>query len=114
MAFNLTWVSVILCCVFASLAGVSNVSNDYLPLWSKIPSQFSDYSVENGKYIINPWNYLERMGMYKILLYKTAKYFEKFAPRNEQNILWGLPLQHGWQYHTGKQYFLLLYSDSLI
>ncbi|XP_051710314.1 protein LEG1 homolog isoform X1 [Oryctolagus cuniculus] len=102
MAFHLSWVCVILCCVFASLAGVSNVSNDYPPLWSKTPSQFSDYSVENGKYIINPWNYLERMGMYKILLHQTAKYFEKFAPGNGQNILWGLPLQHGWQYQTGR------------
>ncbi|EAW48093.1 hypothetical LOC389429, isoform CRA_a, partial [Homo sapiens] len=53
-------------------------------------------------YIINPWVYLERMGMYKIILNQTARYFAKFAPDNEQNILWGLPLQYGWQYRTGR------------
>ncbi|KAK1338019.1 hypothetical protein QTO34_001124 [Cnephaeus nilssonii] len=56
------------------------------------PDQLSDYKIENGKYIINFWHYLERQGTYKILLNETAKYFEKFAPENEQNILWGLPI----------------------
>ncbi|XP_052502049.1 protein LEG1 homolog [Budorcas taxicolor] len=83
-------------------AEVFNLSDQYLPLWNESPGQFSDYSMENGKYIIDPWVYLKRMGMYKILLNKTASYFERFAPDNEQNFLWGLPLQHSWQYITGR------------
>ncbi|XP_012591996.1 protein LEG1 homolog [Microcebus murinus] len=102
MAFNPSWACVIVGCVSASLGGASDISDKYPPLWKESPGQFSDYSVENGKYIINPWNYIERMGMYKILLNQTARYFEKFAPENEQNILWGLPMHHGWQYHTGR------------
>ncbi|XP_004846174.1 protein LEG1 homolog [Heterocephalus glaber] len=66
------------------------------------PGQFSDYRVENGKYIIDPWVFTDRMGMYRVLLNKTATYFAKFGPENEQNILWGLPLQHGWQYSSGR------------
>uniref|UniRef100_A0A4W2EIW4 Protein LEG1 homolog n=1 Tax=Bos indicus x Bos taurus TaxID=30522 RepID=A0A4W2EIW4_BOBOX len=89
-------------CMFVSSAEVFSLSDQYLPLWNETPGQFSDYSVENGKYIIDPWVYPKRMGMYKILLNKTANYFEKFAPDNEQNFLWGLPLQHGWQYKTGR------------
>ncbi|XP_070233255.1 protein LEG1 homolog [Bos mutus] len=89
-------------CIFVSSAEVFSLSDQYLPLWNETPGQFSDYSVENGKYIIDPWVYPKRMGMYKILLNKTANYFEKFAPDNEQNFLWGLPLQHGWQYKTGR------------
>ncbi|KAF5920022.1 hypothetical protein HPG69_014388, partial [Diceros bicornis minor] len=58
--------------------------------------------VENGKYIIDPWVYSERMGMYKILVNKIASYSEKFAPENKNNTFWGLPLQHGWQYSTGR------------
>lgn len=102
MALDLSWDYVVIVCIFASLAETSNISDAYPPLWKESPGEFSDYKVENGKYVINVWHYLERMGTYKILLNKTAKYFEKFAPENEQNILWGLPVHHGWQYYTGK------------
>ncbi|XP_068841623.1 protein LEG1 homolog [Capricornis sumatraensis] len=83
-------------------AEVFSLSRQYPLLWNESPGQFSDYSMEDGKYIIDPWVYPKRMGMYKILLNKTASYFEKFAPDNEQNFLWGLPLQHSWQYITGR------------
>lgn len=102
MAFNIFWACVIIGCIFASIAKASNISDVYPPLWKESPGQFSDYKIENGKYIINFWHYPERLGTYKILLNKTAKYFAKFSSENEQNILWGLPVHHGWQYHTGK------------
>ncbi|XP_008572232.1 PREDICTED: UPF0762 protein C6orf58 homolog [Galeopterus variegatus] len=102
MAFLPSWACVIVGCFFASLAEASNFSDLYPPLWEESPGQFADYSVENGKYIINPWNYLERMGIYKILLNQTAGYFAKLAPENELNVLWGLPLQYGWQYSSGR------------
>uniref|UniRef100_A0A8D1IPE0 Protein LEG1 homolog n=1 Tax=Sus scrofa TaxID=9823 RepID=A0A8D1IPE0_PIG len=102
MTFHLPWACVIIGCIFVSLGRASNTPDVYPPLWKESPGQFSDYKVEDGKYIINIWHYLERLGTYKILLNKTAKYFEKFAPENEQNILWGLPVHHGWQYRTGR------------
>lgn len=102
MAFPSLWVCLLTGCFSVSLTEASNFSDLYPPLWKESPGQFNDYRVKDGKYIINPWVYPERLGMYKILLSQTASYFEKFAPENEQNILWGLPLQHGWQYITGK------------
>ncbi|XP_006834792.1 PREDICTED: UPF0762 protein C6orf58 homolog [Chrysochloris asiatica] len=102
MAFLLSWASVLFGCLYASVAGASNLSALYPPLWDESPGQFSDYRVENGQYVIDPWVYTERMGIYKILLNQTARYFERFAPENEQNALWGLPLQFGWQYETGR------------
>ena len=99
---------VLLGSIFDSSAEVIVPSDQYPPLWDESPGQFSDYSVENGKYIIDPWVYPKRMGMYKILLNKTASYFAKFAPDNEQNILWGLALQHGWQFGSGKNDLFLL------
>ncbi|XP_049508926.1 protein LEG1 homolog [Panthera uncia] len=101
MAFLPPWAGVLVYFFCVSLAG-SDFSDLYPPLWLKSPGQFSDYRVENGKYIIDPWVYSERMGMYKILVNKTASYFENFVPDNEQNILWGLPLQNGWQFRTGR------------
>ncbi|XP_037003804.2 protein LEG1 homolog [Artibeus jamaicensis] len=102
MALLSFWACVLIVCFSLSLGEAANLSDLYPPLWEESPGQFSEYRVENGKSIINPWIYPERMGMYKILLTQTARYFEKFAPENENNILWGLPLQHGWQYNTGR------------
>ncbi|XP_032071221.1 protein LEG1 homolog [Thamnophis elegans] len=72
------------------------------PLWHSVPENFEDYPIQNHKIVINVWNYLERMGMYKILLKSSAKYFRELGPNNLNNILWGLPLQHGWQYSSGR------------
>ncbi|XP_047614978.1 protein LEG1 homolog [Phacochoerus africanus] len=102
MALLPPWASALVGCISVSLAGAFSLSDLHPPLWNKSPGQFSDYRVENGKYVIDPWVYPKRMGMYKILLNKTASYFEKFAPDNELNLFWGLPLQHGWQYTTGR------------
>lgn len=111
MAFHSLWACLLIVSFFVSLAEASSLSDLFPPLWKESPGQFSDYSMENGKYIINPWVYPERLGMYKILLNQTASYFEKFSPENEQNILWGLPLQHGWQYTTGKNNTCFQSSD---
>ncbi|XP_042637691.1 protein LEG1 homolog [Orycteropus afer afer] len=102
MAFLLLLAYVIAGCLSAASAGTCNLLALYPPLWEESPGQFNVYQVKNGQYIIDAWVYPERMGMYKILLTQTAKYFERFSPENEQNILWGLPLQHGWQYNTGR------------
>ncbi|XP_028366041.2 protein LEG1 homolog [Phyllostomus discolor] len=103
MALLSSWACILIGCFSVSLGEeAASLSALYPPLWDRSPGQFSEYRMENGKYIINPWIYPERMGMYKMLLTQTARYFEKFAPENEKNILWGLALQHGWQYSTGR------------
>ncbi|KAM5166782.1 protein LEG1 homolog [Callospermophilus lateralis] len=102
MTFFPSWVCVLVGSLSLSLAGDLNFLDLYPPLWKESPGQFSDYPVENGTYIINPWIFPERLGMYKILLNQTTTYFEKFASGNEQNLLWGLALQHGWQYSSGR------------
>ncbi|XP_004674165.1 PREDICTED: protein LEG1 homolog [Condylura cristata] len=102
MALLHPWICVLVGCFSASLAGTSSLSDLYPPLWKESPGQFSDYKVENGTYIIDPWTYFDRIGAYKILINNTAKFFERFAAGGEQNILWGLALQHGWQYSSGR------------
>ncbi|XP_009878455.1 PREDICTED: UPF0762 protein C6orf58 homolog [Charadrius vociferus] len=74
----------------------------YPPLWDRAPENLLDFLVKDKKIVINAWNYRERMGMYKNLLNSSAKYFTAFGSQNFGNILWGLPLQHGWQFRTGR------------
>ncbi|XP_071597078.1 protein LEG1 homolog [Heliangelus exortis] len=76
--------------------------DEYPPLWDLAPENLLDFPLKNNKIIINPWNYPERLGIYKILLNSSAKYFAAFGNQNFGNILWGLPLQHGWQFRTGR------------
>ncbi|NXI96904.1 LEG1H protein, partial [Psophia crepitans] len=74
----------------------------YPPLWDLAPESLLDFPVKDNKIVINAWNYQERLGVYKNLLNSSAKYFTTFGSQNFGNILWGLPLQHGWQFHTGR------------
>ncbi|NXE49240.1 LEG1H protein, partial [Casuarius casuarius] len=74
----------------------------YPPLWDSAPENLLDFPVEGNKIVINAWNYRERLGAYKNLLNSSAKYFTAFGSQNFGNILWGLPLQHGWQFRTGR------------
>ncbi|NXK29821.1 LEG1H protein, partial [Piprites chloris] len=76
--------------------------NEYPPLWDLAPENLLDFPVKDNKIVINAWNYQERLGVYKSLLNASAKYFSAFGPQNTGNILWGLPLQHGWQFRTGR------------
>ncbi|XP_056344776.1 protein LEG1 homolog [Oenanthe melanoleuca] len=74
----------------------------YPPLWDLALENLLDFPVKDNKIVINAWNYQDRLGVYKSLLKASAKYFDAFGPQNSGNILWGLPLQHGWQFHTGR------------
>ncbi|NXI51169.1 LEG1H protein, partial [Chloroceryle aenea] len=74
----------------------------YPPLWDLAPESLLDFPVKDNKIVINAWDYQQRLGMYKILLNSSIKYFATFGSQNFGNILWGLPLQHGWQFRTGR------------
>ncbi|KAI6071297.1 Protein LEG1-like protein [Aix galericulata] len=78
----------------------------YPPLWDIVPENLLNFPVKGNKIVIDPWNYRERLGVYKSLLNSSAKYFTNFGSQNVGNILWGLPLQHGWQFRTGMNYYL--------
>lgn len=114
MAFSLLWACVLIVFFSVSIAEKPNISALYPPKWKESPDNFDKYKLQNGKYVIDPWIYTERLGMYRILLIKTAKYFERFGEDNEQNPLWGLALQFGWQYTSGKNVSYFYSNDQLI
>ncbi|NWV29347.1 LEG1H protein, partial [Origma solitaria] len=97
-------VTAILSPVTAAARGENDVTGEdaYPPLWDQAVGNLQDFPVKDGKIVINAWNYQERLGVYKSLLNASAKYFGAFGPQNSGNILWGLPLQHGWQFRTGR------------
>ncbi|NWW02995.1 LEG1H protein, partial [Oreocharis arfaki] len=97
-------VAVTLSPVTAAAQSKNNVTGEdaYPPLWDLAPKSLLDFPVKDNKIVISAWNYQERLGVYKSLLNASAQYFDAFGPQNSGNILWGLPLQHGWQFRTGR------------
>ncbi|NXD98313.1 LEG1H protein, partial [Chaetorhynchus papuensis] len=97
-------VAVTLSPVTAAARSENDVTGEdaYPPLWDLAPENLLDFPVNGNKIVISAWNYPERLGVYKSLLNASAKYFGAFGPQNSGNILWGLPLQHGWQFRTGR------------
>ncbi|XP_077981793.1 protein LEG1 homolog [Glandiceps talaboti] len=79
------------------------------PYWEFTPSSLTDYEIVNNTVMIDPWNYLHRLGLLKIILNATNSVFVKVAGDDQANILWGLAIQFGWQYSTGR---LKSHSDS--
>ena len=73
-----------------------------IPHWDEAPSSLSDYPLHNNHTTINPWTYLDRLGLYKILLNVTSTDPTLGRANNTANILWGLPMQLGWQFKTGR------------
>ena len=84
--------------------------NDLLPGFCMAPGSLDDYPIKNGETVIDPWSYLQRLGLYKIMLNVTDKYMPlrtrtptfKNDNWNLDNMLWGLPIQFSWQMQTGR------------
>ena len=81
------------------------------PLWDQVPTlDQSNFEQDNqGRLIIDVWNYTNRMSLYKYLI-TNINHCEWNSTRtddlnlNAGSILWGLPLQHGWQFSSGRLY----------
>lgn len=88
---------------FAQNPGTAPVVDEgYPPFWDQINGDIAEYPVKNGKSVINVWNYLDRLKIYKILITETNKYFVQFGKNNTGNVLWALALFYGKLYETGK------------
>ena len=82
------------------------------PKYMEVKSLESYPKDSNGAYIVDVWDYMQRMSLYKYLVENTAhcEYssskdndsYDHANPIDKNNILWGLPLQHGWQFASGR------------
>ncbi|XP_022084508.1 protein LEG1 homolog [Acanthaster planci] len=75
---------------------------EYIPHWVEAPSSLADYPLRSNRTVVDPWVYTDRLGLYKILLRATSGDPTLGRANNTANILWGLPVQHGWQFKSGR------------
>jgi hypothetical protein len=82
--------------------------DNYPPLWDNVKELNKDnFKIDsNGALIIDPWDYLHRQALYKHLIYTLNDCIWLTDNDNDiqypGNIIWGLALQHGWQYRSGR------------
>lgn len=94
------------------------------PRWQEVPNLTDLPRNENNITIIDAWDYLQRQSLYKFLIeninhclwnekrFKDNQLLDKLGYNissnipildfHPGNIMWGLPLQHGWQYSSGR------------
>ena len=103
---SLSCFAVLLCVAISHLSTPVSSQDHYPPGWWDAPSSLDDFPVEQidnkTAIIINPWDYLQRMGIFKLMVQNTQGYFKSWGHNNTGNLLWGLPLQFGWQMTSGR------------
>ena len=103
---SLSCFTVLLCVAMSQLPTPVSSQDHYPPGWWDAPSSIDDFPVEQidnkTRIIINPWEYLQRMGIFKLMVQNTQEYFKSWGYNNTGNLLWGLPFQFGWQMTSGR------------
>ncbi|KAB0364271.1 hypothetical protein FD754_008427 [Muntiacus muntjak] len=83
--------------------GSTTHGNDiYPPFWDQTDGDISEFPVQNNKIIIDPWKYMDRLRIYKILITESNKYFASFGENNTGNVFWALTLFYGRLFKTDR------------
>ncbi|XP_043312977.1 protein LEG1 homolog [Cervus canadensis] len=70
-------------------------SDIYPPFWDQTDGDISEFPVQNNKIIVDPWKYMDRLRLYKILIRESNKYFASFGKNNTGNVFWALTIFYG-------------------
>ncbi|CAI9149540.1 unnamed protein product [Rangifer tarandus platyrhynchus] len=83
--------------------GSTTHGNDiYPPFWDQTDGDIAEFPVQNNKIIIDPWKYMDRLRLYKILITESNKYFASFGKNNTGNVFWLLTLFYGRLFKTDR------------
>lgn len=87
----------------ASLATCAVILENGAPiLWAQTASQLTDLPSQNGVVTPNPWNYLHRLSMLRLLIAATDPYMGSMGTNATDSPMWGLPLQLAWMLTSGE------------
>ncbi|XP_072551153.1 liver-enriched gene 1, tandem duplicate 1 [Salminus brasiliensis] len=78
------------------------IENGFPILWEKAPALLSELPQADGVVKLDPWDYLQRMAMYRLMINASNPYMSSMGPGANENPLWALPLQLGWKLRSGR------------
>lgn len=93
--------SLLLACAVSLSRAAVILDNGAPVLWAQTASQMSEVPSENGIVTPNPWNYLHRMSLYRLMIAATDPYMGSMGPNTNESPLWGMPLQLAWMLTSG-------------
>ena len=86
---SLSCFAVLLCVAISHLSTPVSSQDHYPPGWWDAPSSLDDFPVEQignkTMIIVNPWDYLQRMGIFKLMVQTTQGYFKSWGYNNTGN-----------------------------
>uniref|UniRef100_A0A8C6UZV3 Protein LEG1 homolog n=1 Tax=Neogobius melanostomus TaxID=47308 RepID=A0A8C6UZV3_9GOBI len=101
-AMHAPLVCLLLSCAVA-LSGAGVVLDSGLPImWGHTTGQLTDLPIIEGTLSPDPWHYLQRMTLYRLIIAQTDPFMTSMGPGENQSPVWGLPLQLGWMLSSGR------------
>ncbi|XP_072218306.1 protein LEG1 homolog [Leuresthes tenuis] len=92
----------ILACV-VSLSSAAVILENGMPiLWAQTASQPTELPSQNGILTPDPWHFLNRMSLYRLLIAASDPFMGSMGTGPTESPLWGLPLQLGWMLTSGR------------
>ncbi|XP_061610840.1 protein LEG1 homolog [Phyllopteryx taeniolatus] len=87
----------------ASVAYSAVILDNGAPImWAQTAAQVSDLPVQNDIVSPDPWNFLHRMSLYRLMIAATDPFMGSMGTGATDSPLWGLTLQFGWMLTSGR------------
>ncbi|CAK6962578.1 liver-enriched gene 1%2C tandem duplicate 1 [Scomber scombrus] len=71
-------------------------------LWAQTAGQVTDLPIQNGIVTPDPWNFLHRMSLYRLMIAATDPFMGSMGTGTGENPMWGLTVQLGWFLTSGR------------
>ncbi|KAM9339662.1 protein LEG1 homolog [Symphorus nematophorus] len=86
-----------------SLSSSASILEGGMPiLWVQTTDKLTDLPAENGVVTPDPWHYLQRMTLYRLMIAATDPFMGSMGTNATDSPMWGLPLQLGWMLTSGR------------
>uniref|UniRef100_A0A672JAB6 Protein LEG1 homolog n=1 Tax=Salarias fasciatus TaxID=181472 RepID=A0A672JAB6_SALFA len=73
-----------------------------LCLWSFTLVLLNPCQPQGETVVVNPWHYLHRMSMNRLMIASTAPFMGSMGPNPSDGCMWGLPMQLSWLLNSGR------------
>lgn len=99
---RLTVACLLLAYAVALSSSATVIENGMPILWGHTGTQLTDLPIENGVVNPDPWHFLHRLTLYRLMIAATDPYMGTMGPNPTDSPMWGLPLELAWMLTSGK------------
>ncbi|XP_078130849.1 liver-enriched gene 1, tandem duplicate 1 [Sander vitreus] len=97
-----SFLSLLLACAVSLSSSAVFLENGMPILWAQTAGQMTDLPIQNGILTPDPWHFLHRMSLYRLMIAATDPFMGSMGTNATDSPLWGLPLQFGWMLTSGR------------